>query len=115
MGELEVTPDIIIRHGDPIAISYGSYGLGVALFRSYGNTLKYYDVWYRHDKPNFDISSIRWTHKYLENLKNGKPPRISYIYGSNIKKRIMPINIEIYKGTDLYNVYELVKKAINEH
>ena len=114
MGELEVTPDIIIRHGDPIAICYSS-SLGIGLFRNYGNTLKYYDVWFRHDRPNFNSSTFRWTHKYIDDLKNGKPPRISYIYGPNVKQRVIPINIEIYKGTDMYEVYEFVKKAINEH
>ena len=114
MGELEVTPDIIIRHGDPIAICYGSC-LGIGLFRNYGSTLKYYDVWFRTDRPNFDFKFGPWSHRYTEDLQKGKPPRISYIYGPNIKQRVIPINIEIYKGTDLYNVYELVKKAINEH
>lgn len=114
--ELEITPDIIIRHGDPIAISYGS-GMTIGLFRSYAHTLQYYDMMTRPQEPNGlgKYYSQAFIDDYMDGLKKGKGPRQSYIYGDNIKNRVLPIDMKIYKGTKLYEEYELIKRLINEH
>ena len=114
--ELEITPDIIIRHGDPIAISY-SNGMIVGLFRSYGRTLQYYYFLTRPQEPNGlgRYYNQEFMNNYMDSLRQGKGPRQSYIYGDSIKNRILPISMDIYKGTKLYEEYELVKRIINEH
>lgn len=114
--ELEITPDIIIRHGDPIAISYSNW-INVGLFRSYGNTLQYYDLLTRPQAPNGlgKYYNKEFINNYMDSLRQGKGPRQSYIYGNSIKDRVLPISMDIYKGTRLYEEYELVKRIINEH
>lgn len=114
--ELEITPDIIIRHGDPIAISYGS-GMAIGLFCSYSHTLQYYDMMTRPQEPNGlgKYYSQAFIDNYMDDLRQGKGPRKSYIYGSNIKNRVLPIDISIYKDTQLYEEYKLIKGIINEH
>lgn len=114
--ELEITPDIIIKHGDPIAISYGS-GMTVGLFRSYGRTLQYYDFLTRPQEPNGlgKYYNKEFINNYMDSLRQGKGPRQSYIYGDSIKDRVLPISMDIYKGTRLYEEYKLVKRIINEH
>jgi hypothetical protein len=113
---IEITPDIIIRHGDPIAISYGS-GMTIGLFRSYERSLQFYDMLTRPQEPNGlgKYYSQAFLDDYMEKLRKGEGLRQSYIYGDNVKNRVVPINMEIYKGTNLYEEYELIKEIIHEH
>lgn len=115
--ELEITPDIIIRHGDPIAISYANANT-FGLYKNHTrNSIRFYDLMvYPWAPRKLDGNNSLWAHHYYCDVRDKKsPPREGYIHGENIFKRVLPVSLEMYKGTVLYQEYELIKRIINEH
>jgi hypothetical protein len=114
---IEITPDIIIRYGDPIAISY-SNGIGAGLFITHERSIQYYCFMHSLHSPNGlgKYHNAAWINTYMRELsERTREPRKAYIYGDHVMSRVVPLDIEIYKGTELYKEYEITKEIIHEH
>lgn len=88
-----------LKLGDPIIVSYGN-GMIFALFAGYGKgTAQYYmpnSIVYQHDRA----------------VQNNRMPKFykGYVYGGNIKFRVIKVNPEVLHNQEDIQEYE---KAID--